>query len=171
MWHNRLLLAHLHKTIVNSHQMLPLHCYWATCCTVLVRFDKKDLEVGMLIQAFSVNNGSIIVNLEFSLSFLGLSFLGLDPNIYFIPEINFISQLLIVSLFLQCFAVKPGFELFSHSIIALWLSYLELGFSDLGFKTRVFNSQFLTQTDFSFSRFPNFKPKKDHSLVYFNRPN
>ena len=46
-----------------------------------------------------------------------------------------------------------------------------LGFSNLGSKTRVFNFQFLTQPDISFSRFPNFKPQKGHFLVYFNKPN
>ena len=40
----------------------------------------------------------------------------------------------------------------------------------LGFKTRVFNSQFLTQPDISFCRFPNFKHEKGYFLVYFNRP-
>ena len=50
------------------------------------------------------------------------------------------------------------------------LSNLELRFSNLGFKTWVFNSQFLTQTDIAFYRFPNFKPEKGHFLVYFNRP-
>ena len=32
-----------------------------------------------------------------------------------------------------------------------------------GFQNPVFNSQFLTQTDISFSRFSNFKPKNGHS--------
>ena len=32
------------------------------------------------------------------------------------------------------------------------ISNQESGFSNLGFKTQVFNSQFLTQTDISFSR-------------------
>ena len=66
---------------------------------------------------------------------------------------------------------NSGFELFSLLIIVLWFSNLELGFSNLGFKTWVFNSQFLTQTDISFARFPNFKPEKGHFLVYFNMPN
>ena len=38
---------------------------------------------------------------------------------------------------------------FSQLIIAFWLSNQELGFSNLGFKTQVFNSQY---TDISFSR-------------------
>ena len=39
----------------------------------------------------------------------------------------------------------------------------------LGFKTQVFNFQFLTQPDISFPRFPNFWPEKGYFLVYFNR--
>jgi hypothetical protein len=46
---------------------------------------------------------------------------------------------------------------------ALWLFFL-------GFKTGVFNSQFLTRPDISFSRFPNFWPENSYFLVYFNRP-
>ena len=46
----------------------------------------------------------------------------------------------------------PGFELFSQLIIAFLLSNQESEFSNLGFKIQVFNSQFLTQTDISFSR-------------------
>ena len=40
----------------------------------------------------------------------------------------------------------------------------------MGFKTKVFNFQFLTQPNISFSRFPNFWPEKGYFLVYFNRP-
>ena len=47
---------------------------------------------------------------------------------------------------------NPGFELFSQLIIAFLLSNQVSEFSNLGFKTQVFNSQFLTQTDISFSR-------------------
>jgi hypothetical protein len=47
---------------------------------------------------------------------------------------------------------NPGFELFSQLIVAVLLSNQESGFSNLGFKTQVFNFQFLTQADISFSR-------------------
>jgi hypothetical protein len=66
---------------------------------------------------------------------------------------------------------NPGFELFSQLFIAFLLSNQETGFSNLGFKTQVFNSQFLTQTDISFFRISNFKPKNGYFLVYFNKSN
>jgi hypothetical protein len=47
---------------------------------------------------------------------------------------------------------NPGFEVFSQLIIAFLLSNQESGFSNLGFKTQVFNFQFLAQTDISLSR-------------------
>ena len=93
--------------------------------------------------------------------------------------INFGFNLFLINCWLLVFgclqgsAVKSSFWtlFFSQLIMALWLSNLELGFSNLGFKTRVLNSQFLTQTDtISFSRFPNFKLEKQHFLVYFNGP-
>ena len=127
------------------------------------------------------HTGPIKVNLEFSSSFFGFSFLGLDPKIYsgFKPEMHFIFQFnlffsncwLLVFGFLQGSAVKPEvWTFFPQLIIALWLSNIELWFLNLGFINYVFNSQFLTKADISFSRFPNFKPKKTHFQVYFNRP-
>ena len=45
-----------------------------------------------------------------------------------------------------------GFELISQFILAFLLSNQESGFSNLAFKTQVFNFQFLTRTDISFTR-------------------
>ena len=61
--------------------------------------------------------------------------------------------MLIVSLWFSTrLNVKPRFWIFSQLIIAFLRSNRESGFSNLGFKTQLFNSQFLTQTDISFSR-------------------
>ena len=40
----------------------------------------------------------------------------------------------------------------------------------LGFKTQVFNFQFLTRPDILFSSFPHFWTEKGYFLLYFNRP-
>ena len=65
-------------------------------------------------------NGPIKVNLEFSFSFFGYSFLGLEPNIYlgFKPEIHFVfqfqfisQQLLIVSLYFSTKLSSPTWVL------------------------------------------------------------
>ena len=78
---------------------------------------------------------------------------------YFNFSFELISQQLLIVIF--CFYTRlSSIELFSH---LLRLSNLELGYSNsilLGFQTQVFNSQVLTQTDISLSRFPNFKPEK-----------
>ena len=52
---------------------------------------------------------------------------------------------------------NPGFELSSQLIITFLLS-------------KVFNSQFLTQTDISFSRFSNFKVQNGHSRFTLKCP-
>ena len=87
------------------------------------------------------NNGPIKVNPEFSLSFLGFSFSGLDPIFFsdFKPEIHIIfqfqcflisQQLLIISLWfpIRLSSQTQGFELFfSQLITALWISNLKSG--------------------------------------------
>ena len=100
-------------------------------------------------------------------------FPGFKPEMHFKFLFHFllISQQLLIVFPTRLSSQTQDFELFSQLIIAIWLSNLELGSFFLGFKTHVFNFQFLTQTDISFSRFPNFRPKKGHFLVYFNRPN
>ena len=60
----------------------------------------------------------------------------------------------------------PGIQVL---IFAFFISGLDPNIY-LGFKTQVFNFHFLTRPEISFSRFPNFKPKNDNFLVYFNRP-
>ena len=60
---------------------------------------------------------------------------------------------------------NPGFELFSQLIIDFLLSNQESEFSNLDFKTHVFNSQFLTQTYFIFQ----IKPENGHFQVYFKK--
>ena len=65
---------------------------------------------------------------------------------------------------------NPGFELLSQLIIAFLLSNQESGFSNLGFKTQVFNSQYQTQTDISFFRFSDFKPKNGRSRFTLKSP-
>ena len=126
----------------------------------------RCLLIYISCQFFFHENGPIKVNLEFSFSFAGFSFSGLDLTIYsgFKPEIHFIcqfqfsQQLLIVSL---CFSTRLSSQNLSFELFfsALWLSSLELWVSNsifLGFQTQVFNFQFLTRPNILFSRFPNF---------------
>jgi hypothetical protein len=110
------------------------------------------------------HNGLFKVNLEFSFSFTGFSFSGLDLVFKFgfqtWDSIHIsISVLTYFSAIADCQSLvfykaqqsNPGFELFSQLIIAFLPSNQESGLSNLDFKIQVFNSQFLTQTDISFS--------------------
>ena len=80
--------------------VILMHNGWNRC--LLTNFQKINLQScahGFLIiksrhELMSLHNGPIKVNLQFSISFLGFSFLGLNTNIYsgFKPEIQFIFQ-------------------------------------------------------------------------------
>ena len=115
----------------------------------------------------------IKVNLEFNFWFSCFSFCGSGPKHLFGFQtwdsfhisISVSTYLSIVSLCTRLNSQNLRFELFFS---ALWVSNLELWGSNpifLGFQTQVFNYQFLTQPDNSFSRFSNFRPEKG----YFNR--
>ena len=111
--------------------------------------------------------GAIKVNLEFTFSFSGFSFSGLDLFLkisvftYFSPIADWFSTML-SNHWLRVWTF------FSVDYCSLAQQQRIRGFKP-GFKTQVFNSQFLTQTDISFSRFSDLKPGKGHFLDYFKR--
>ena len=125
--------------------------------TVFFLFYSHLQKMHKITVHYKPNIGPIKVNLEFSSSISVFTYFSAIAD----------CQSLV---FYKLQLLSGGFELFSQLIIVIWLSNLELGFSNLGFKTRVFNFQFLTQPDIPFSRFLNFNPEKGHFLAYFNRP-
>ena len=106
--------------------------------------------------------GLFKVNLEFSFSFPGFSIFSSSPgfqicvsNLRFTSYFNFSFNLFLSNCwllafgFLQGSAVKPRFWTFFSVNYCFFAQQPRIR---VGFKTQVFNSQFLTQTDISFSR-------------------
>ena len=108
------------------------------------------------------HNGFFKVTLEFSFSFPGFSFSGLDLvfksgfqtwdslhiSIWLLTYFSAIADCKPL-VFYKAQQSNPGFEVFSQLIIAFLLSNQESGFSNLDFKTQVFNFQFLKSCIFA----------------------
>ena len=146
------MLAWMHYTIIGFWQFLIT--YWTRVHHIfLLCYGSNTLLTVYLCIHHQIvhNSGPINVNLEFSFSFAGFSFSGLDQNIYvvsnprftsYVCEFLFSQQLVIVCL---CFSTRLSSQNLSFELFfsALWLSNLELwvstsiflGFQKPGFQT------------------------------------